>query len=360
MLWAVEAELDDEYDLCQAADQFWEQEYVPADWNILVQRLTERLRHFKSTPGDDCFLRNYRRDRLTDWLIYALEHAGRHDEIIPICESEAEETRSYVRLVNYLKAANRWEEAEQWIRKGVHATQKHLPGIASELRTALRDIREKEGDWLQVTALHAHDFFQYPTLPSFQELQKSAEQADVWPAVRASAMYYLETGKFPQPSQRAAKDRTIPSWPLPESGLTDNADHQHRRFPIIDTLIAIAIAEKRPDEILRWYGERKSGVGGWVWGGIHDDQIAEAIVESYPEQALDIWKKLAEASIAQTQTRAYEQASRYLRKLRNLLNRLGRPHEWQSYLTDLRQVNARKRRLLELLDDLEGRRIIDR
>jgi uncharacterized Zn finger protein len=360
MLWAVEAELDDEYDLCQGAEQFWEQEYTPADWNILAEKLTQRLRHFKSTRGEDRFLGNYRRDRLTDWLIYALEHAGQHEAIIPLCEREAEETGSYVRLVNYLKAANRWEEAEQWIHKGIHATQKHLPGIANELRTALRDIREKEDDWPRVAAMRADDFFQHPTLPAFQELQKAAERAGVWPAVRPGVMHYLETGKLPQPSQRVAKDRSIPPWPLPESGLTDNADSRHLRFPIIDTLIAIAMAEKRPDEILRWYDQRKPGVGGWGWGGIHDDQIAEAIVQRYPERALDIWKKLAEAYIAQTQTRAYEQASGYLRKLRDLLKKLGRAREWQSYLTDLRQVNVRKRRLLELLDDLEGRRIIDR
>ncbi|MGH8068941.1 MAG: SWIM zinc finger family protein [Candidatus Entotheonellia bacterium] len=360
MLWAVEAELDDEYDLCQAAEQFWEQEYAAADWHILAEKLAQRLRQCKSTPGNDRFLRNYHRDRLTDWLIYALEHAGRHDEIIPLCEHEAEETGSYVRLVQRLKADNRWEEAEQWIHKGINATQKHLPGIASELRTALRDIHEKENDWLQVAAMHADDFFQHPTLQAFQESQKAAERADVWPAVRSGAMYYLETGKFPQPSQRAAKDRTIPPWPLPASGLTDHTDRQHLRFPIIDTLIAIAIAEKRPDEILRWYDQRQPGGGGWGWGGIRDDQIAETIAQSYPERALDIWKKLAEACIAQTQTRAYEQASAYLRKQRDLLKQLGRTREWQSYLTDLRQANVRKKRLLELLDDLEGLRIVDR
>jgi uncharacterized Zn finger protein len=100
MLWAVEAELEDEYDLCQGAEQFWEQEFTPADWNILAEKLTQRLRHFKSTRGEDGFLRNYRRDRLTDWLIYALEHADRQEEIIPLCEREAAETGSYVRLVN--------------------------------------------------------------------------------------------------------------------------------------------------------------------------------------------------------------------------------------------------------------------
>jgi uncharacterized Zn finger protein len=173
-------------------------------------------------------------------------------------------------------------------------------------------------------------------------------------------MHYLETGKLPRSSRRAANNRAIPAWPLPESGLTDDADRRYLRFPIVDTLIPIAVAEKRPDEILRWYDQRKPEVSGWGWYGVHDDQIAEAIVQTYPERALGIWKKLAEASIAETQTRAYEQACAYLRKLRDLLQQLGRTREWQSYVANLRQVNARKRRLLELLDDLEGRRIIDR
>jgi hypothetical protein len=34
MRWAVEAELDDEYDLCQTVDEFWEHEPAAADWLI--------------------------------------------------------------------------------------------------------------------------------------------------------------------------------------------------------------------------------------------------------------------------------------------------------------------------------------
>jgi uncharacterized Zn finger protein len=361
MLWAVEAELDDEYDLCQAADEFWEHERAAADWHIVAEKLTQRLQQFKATPGDDHFFRHYRRDRLTDWLIYALEHAGRQDEIIPLCEREAEKTHSYVRLVQHLKAAKRWEEAEQWIHRGIKkATQKQLPSIASELRTALREMRAKEQNWHQVAAMHADDFFQHPRLPAFQELQQAAERAHVWPAVRAGALHYLETGKRPQPPGRAPNDRAIPPWPLPVSELTDRADSQYVRFPAIGTLIAIAVAESRPDEVLRWYDQRQPSSATWGWGGPHDDQIAEAIAQCYPERALDIWKELAESCIVQTQTRAYEQASTYLRKLRDLLQQQGRASEWQGYLAELRQVNGRKKRLLEVLDDLEGRRIIDR
>lgn len=345
--------------LCRGAERFWEQERTAADWNLLAEKLLERLKPSKSLKGEDNFSRNYRRDRLSNWVIVALENAGRPEEIIPLCEQEAEETGSYIRLVNSLKEAGRWEEAEQWIHRGIKATQNKWPGIANELRTALREMREKANDWLSVAALRAEDVFQQPTLSAFQELQKAAGQAGVWPAVRAAAMHYLETGELPRTTKRAAKDRTIPPWPLPETGVMEPIAHREGPFPLIETLIDIAIAEKRPDEVIRWYDERKPGSIGWGWRGVQDDNIAEAVVETYPDRALAIWQKIAEALIAQTQPSAYETAARYLRKVQQVLRKLGREKEWHSYLAQLRQANARKRRLLEILDNLAGRRIID-
>ena len=53
-------------------------------------------------------------------------------------------------------------------------------------------------------------------------------------------------------------------------------------------------------------------------------------------------------------------AAGFLRGMRRTLKNLGRDNEWQSYIAGLRQVNARKRRLLEVLDSLDGRPIIER
>ncbi len=80
---------------------------------------------------------------------------------------------------------------------------------------------------------------------------------------------------------------------------------------------------------------------------------------TYPDRALAMWKKIAEAQIAQTQPRAYEVAAGYLRKVHRVLKKLRREPEWKSYLAKLRQANARKRRLIEILDNLAGRRIIE-
>ena len=350
MLWAVEAGLEDEYDLCHGAESLWEQKHTVADWNILAQKLIERLNHFQSAKGEDSYSRNYQRDRLSDWVIHALENAGRYEEIIPLCEREAEKAGSYIRLVNYLKKAKRWEEAEQWIHKGIKATQNQWPGIANGLRTALREMREKEGDWLSVAAFRAEDFFREPTLNTFQELQKEAERAKVWPAVREAAMHYLKAGELP---------RSNTPWPLPQIGVIETIETTQREFPLIDMLIDIAIAEKRPDDVIRWYDQRKSREMGWWWSGSQDDKIAGALVDRYPDRALEIWKRLAENQIALTKPKAYEVAAGYLRKVRRVMKKMEREKEWQSYIAELRQVNAKKKRLLEILDSLSGRRIFE-
>ena len=82
-------------------------------------------------------------------------------------------------------------------------------------------------------------------------------------------------------------------------------------------------------------------------------------MDHYPERALAIWKRLAEEEIAQTKPKAYIIAAGYLRKVQLTLKNLGKEKEWQSYLAELRRTNARKKRLLEILDTLSGRRVID-
>jgi uncharacterized Zn finger protein len=358
MLWAVEAELNDEYELCGGSKLFWEQQHAVADWHILAEKLLQRLKTFAAARGEDHFSRDYQRDRLVDWVIMALENADRQDEIIPLCEREAIETGSYVRLAKRLLAAGHHEETEQWIRKGINAIRNRWPGITSELRAILRGMREKEEDWLNVAAFRGDDFLTHPTPETFKALQEAAERAGVWPSVRAGAMHYVETGEIPEGVGRTVGDRIIPPWPLPETGVSENTEMRQKDFPMTGTLIDIAIAEKRPDEVIRWYDQPEARPMGLGRTWFQEDQVAKAIAEGYPDRAIAIWKKLAEGQIAQTQPKAYEVAAGFLRNMRRTFKKLGRDKEWQSYITGLRQANARKRRLLEVLDSLDGRPII--
>jgi uncharacterized Zn finger protein len=351
MRWAVEADLSDEYELCRGGKAFWDRDHPRAAWNDLAEQLARRLAQDRPAKNQDAFSEGFRRDRVSNWLILALERASRREEIIPLCRQEAERTGGYLRLVEQLKRAKRWEEAEQWIRKGIAASEKRWPGIADQLRTVFRGMRERQQDWLSVAALHADDFFGEPSLVTFRALEKAAQRAGVWPAVRAAAMHYLETGARPQPS--------TPPWPLPESELKPTPVHRPVSPPMTDTLIDIAIAEKRPDEVLRWYDQRKPRSRSLDSGWFSEDRIAGVVAEAYPDRAVAIWKRLAEEQIALTTPKAYEQAAGYLRKAHRVLKRSGKIQDWQGYLAGLRRANERKRLLVRILDTLAGRRIIE-
>lgn len=349
MLWAVDRELEDQYSLCEGVAVFWQQEQEKSNWNILTDDLLKRLKSFPEAK-DDGFSFNYRRDRLTGWIITALDNSGRFDEIIPLCEKEAVKTGSYVRLVNMLMEAKQWEAAEQWIFKGIKATDKKWPGIASQLRTSLREMREKQGDWLQVAALRAEDFFNDPSLETYQALQKTAKKTKVWKKVKPVVFKYLETGNFP---------RAGSSWPLPETGVPETRKRRPQQFPLTATLIDIAVAEKRPDDVVRWYDQRKSQKDSRWLSEFQEDKIAGAIANRYPEKAMDIWKRLVANLIAQVKPKAYEKAAVYLGKIQRILKKQKKEKEWINYLSEIRKEHARKIKLLEILDRFEGKRILD-
>lgn len=351
MLRAIEWELRDEYDLCTGAAAFWEQPRTAADWRHVAEALVARLEQPPVPGARDDFVSSYRRDRLADRAIEALEQAGRHAEVIPLCEREAERNGSYVRLVQRLVAADRRVEAERWITEGVAALEAAKPGLAGQLRAIQLALWEEAGDWPRAAALRAEAFFEGPAMTTLRPLRAASERAGVWPAVRSAVLRYLETGEPPTPNERVTDRGTNPPWPLPASGLPLPAARWRPSFPLVQVLIELAADERRPDEVLRWYDRRQAGVGT---ASGHDHLVSEAVAEAYPERAVAIWRQLAEAQIAQTNPRAYEEAAVYLRSIGRVRARQGRTEDWRQYLGQLRQAHRRKRRLLAILDQLEA------
>jgi uncharacterized Zn finger protein len=348
--WAVRAALEDQYELCRGFDQRFEAKYGKEDWSIVADELLTDLRTFKPAREQDGFSRDFRRDQLSNTVVHALEKARRADEAIALCEAEAEKTGSYFRLVNLLIQKKRFEDAEDWIRKGIKASEKRWPGAADQLRILMRDLRRREGNWVAVASFDAEDFFERPTVENYVDLKKSAKKAGVWSEIEKGIMGFLEQGVLPNLGD---------AWPLEQTGLKSHPQSGKKNFPLCHTLIDIAIEEKRPDDVIRWYDKRKRGSDGWRSSGSWEDEIAKAIVSKYPERAVEIWKKIAEGLIAVTKPAAYEAAVSHLRKAQRVIKALHKEKEWEAYVSGLRKANERKRRFVEILDGLQGRRIID-
>jgi uncharacterized Zn finger protein len=349
LAWAVDVVLKDDYDVFNAFDEYLRRRHAKVDWNILADQLLRQLNQMKSSNSRSDSHRNYMRDRVSDWAIYALEQVGREDEIIPLCETEAQKTASYTRLVKHLIAAKRYEDAERWIQEGIQKTEKELPGIASDLRNRLKEIRSSQKDWVSVATMQTEEFVCYPSEKTFVECQKANIKTNTWPKVREHLLLYLEKGELPWKQKE---------WPLGKSELAKPDRLYRDTFPKTDILIDIAILEKQPDRVLFWYDQSQKNKRSWM--GIGDDKIAAAIQDYAPERSVSIWKTIAESLINQTKPSAYEQAGSYLRKAEKIMTRVKKQTEWKQYLNRLKMQHARKRRFIEILEQSDNRPIISK
>ncbi len=349
ILYAVDAELRDEFDLCAGAERVLAEDFPEEEWSIVADRLLARLEETAPPERDDSFSSRYRRERLVTRTVAALDRAGRHEDGTILQMMEAEKTDNYPALAARLFRDGRRDEALKWISRGIAETEKTAPGIADELRTLLREMREKESDWPVVAAIRAEEFFREPTYPAFRHLEEASRRAGVWDTVRDAAMQYLISGERPPTG-----DGVIPGV-LPDTGIGIWPSRREIRIPVADTLIEIAIAEQNPGEVLRWHEQWEEDVIERHMRRNLEDRVAEAIADAYPERAIAIWRKKAERLIAEARPQSYEESAHYLRKMRSRME----TREWEEYLGDLRRKHARKRRFLEALDRVEDRRIIE-
>ncbi|MDE3257248.1 MAG: hypothetical protein OYM47_05385 [Gemmatimonadota bacterium] len=360
--WVLDMALADEYELCSDGfENLWNKDYVKSDWSEVCDRLTQRLDGREQPPPDDELSRDYGRDLIADWLILALEKADRRKEIVPLCKREAPITSSYNRLVDRLMAERAWEEARHWCRQGIEAIPDGFADLHAALREQLQTINRRTGNPLAGLAIQAEEFFDRPSSKSFQALCNAAREQGAGEGVEAWVRHYLQTGRRPRSGRRRKSDPEI-GWPLPAPEVEMPAARGENEAPMVDVLMRLAIAEKKPNEVVKWYDhDRRTKAEHWQRDASLDDDVADAIASTHPDRAVSIWKELAENEIALVKPRAYQDAVPFLRKVRDVLIRSGREGEWQEYLASLRQQNRRRPRCMEELDRLEGgrRRIID-
>jgi uncharacterized Zn finger protein len=266
LAWAVEAVLKDPFEICSDFAGYLDRRHPKEAWSTLADQLLAQLKTFTRSGGGDEFSRNYARNRLSDWAIQALQHAGRSDEIIPLCEAEAPKTGSYERLVARLIHKHRYEDAERWIREGIRTTEEKLPGIAQSLRNQLKRIRADQKAWPVLAALEVEEFLRSPSQKTFADCEKATRKIDLWPPVREHLLAYLESSVLPWKQK---------GWPLPPTGLDASERAPRQTFPLVEELIDIAIYEKDPERVLYWYDRRLKSRFGWAW--VNEARIADAI-----------------------------------------------------------------------------------
>jgi uncharacterized Zn finger protein len=369
LLFAIDADLRDEYNVIESdlLDTVFECNSRPSDWSATADVLAGRLK--SEVRAGSNFHDKYQREQIADWLVKALTRAERDSEIIAVREREARITGSYGRLVPLLIEQKRYDEAERWAAEGIQKTAKDAPGIAAQLAKVMAELARSRKLWKVAAAHVALEFFDRPECDKFAALVAAAERAGCLASVKRQALEFLETGKLP--FSVTAKNSVpssvtfLPDWPLPFPDyllpLLRNGDQR----PHYNILIDMAIAERRPDEVLRWYdlwrAAAKNQRTGPSYGfGSYADSVAAAVAEAHPERALEIYRDSVEANLKQASISAYETVAAYLKKMRPILKSLDRGPEWNALVAEIRMNYHNRPRFMEILDRLEARPIFQK
>lgn len=358
MLFAIHATLDDEFGLCEGAEDFLDDIWPAAGWSLVADSLLRELDTFRVAPAKENFSERYHRDMFTGWIVAALDNAGREDEATVLCTTEIGRTDSYTRLVYRLIRLGQRDEAVRWIRQGIDSTRKTHPGIARNLQAIQREIWEKEGDLLHVAGLRAEEFLCDPSYGTCCQLKSDAEKAGVWDSVEEPVMQYLTSGSVPAVKQDGIAGAPLIFGALPVSGLIDQGSWKTQKTPFFTILIDRAIANQQPEEAVMWFDRFRKERTGHGWYFYSEDKLWDATADRFPERALRFWMESADQQARTAQPKGYENAIRYLKKIHVLMEEQGRNVEWVAYLAGLHKEHFRKKKFLGMLDVMEGKKIL--
>ena len=330
MLWLLDAQRDDIFSLTESFRQILNNPHPQEDWSLVADALLKRI------PDDE---------RTINETVGALTRAGRDSEAVEFRKTVAINDGDYLSLVRLLLEKKNYPEAEEWIHKGMAVHEAATPRNVERLRECLLELRIGQEAWDEALFMQTEDFVQNPSLERFKSCQHSAKKLNNWQTVRSWLLDFLTESKKPWDQD---------TWPFPNKGKAAPARDQGK--PNFELLIDMAIYEKNPADVLKWYDlkPRARSYSSYGRHRIHRQiqAVANAVQDFAPERSIGIWKELAEEEIAVTQAAAYEEAGRHLGKLKAIMSQNNMSTQWNDYIQSLRTKYKRRPRLIKVLDRL--------
>ncbi len=288
--------------------------------------------------SDEDVLAEYRNAGLYKELTGKYLQLGRENEALGVAQANLTESRDVTWFAEeLLKLDEAWrEQALAFVEMRLNEVKPALQGksqdftIAHTVDTYRRWLSEKYllyGKAKQALDIELARFQASPGDATYRSVRSAAQAAgqpeEVWSGLRPQLIQTLE-----QQSRWGA---------LVSIYLDEGAVGQ--------ALAALAEMERAPRTSLYGYGYRPEAAPS-----SYQAQVAEAAEESYPDEAIRLYKSVVQRLIDGRGRESYQQATGYLVRVRRLYQKQGREAEWQAYMTNLRNSNKSLRALKEELD----------
>ena len=240
------------------------------------------------------------------------------DEVVEVIAHDLASPYQFFRAAQVLAAADRVEEALDWLSRGRSA----FGDADQRLADMAADLHHRVGRHGQATDIAWQRFTVDPSLGTYQRLHEFAAAAGDWPERRSAALELLRA----QPIAGAARHGT--SWAEP---------------PGHSVLV----------EVLLWEGDIDAAWHAAQHGGCtrrHWVDVARARAAQHPADAIPILQQEILSAIEGAKRSAYHVAAKLAKELHGYAERAGRSDEFSAWIRMVRTDNTRRSALQNEFD----------
>jgi uncharacterized Zn finger protein len=319
-----EYELRSEYDLFSGASETYG-DILGKDGISEYRRLAEKSWTAVKPldPGEKTQFDAYRY-KLRQIMEALARREGDIDVLADIKKRDLTRPVCFLEIAQLYQDSGRDDDAIAWAERGVRAFEKE-PDM--RLIDFLADAYHRKGLPEKALELIWASFVRGPGIERYHCLRSHAKRARQWPHWREQAIAVIR-GTLAQKQESMNRSK----GPM---RLYNRLDHS--------LLVQIFLEEDEADSA--WSEAKAGGCSEALWM-----QLAIRREKTNPEDSLLIYQQQIEPVINRKNNDAYHEAMKLLSKIRDLLVRLGREHEFESYLQALNSEHNRKRNFMKLLE----------
>ncbi len=265
---------------------------------------------------------SHRRFNMTHIMESLAEMSGDVEALVEVKKKDLSHAWRYLQIAELYRKSGNPDKALKWAEAGLQA----FPGRTdSRLRDFLADEYHRRNCHDEAMKLMWADFSDRADMENFKKLKTHADRVGQWPAWRKRALDLIRKDilRMKQSGRR--------EWWNASGGNS--------------LLVEILLWEENPDEA--WREAQAEGCSERLWM-----QLAAGCESSYPQDAIDVYKKWIDPTVGRKHNQAYENGAKLMQKIQQLMKRLNQGAEFADYLRKVKVTHKAKHNFIRLLDKI--------
>jgi uncharacterized Zn finger protein len=258
------------------------------------------------------------RSRLTSIMMTLTKASGDVEAQAEVLKRDLSRPHDFFNLATLYRDSGLHDLAMEWAEKGLKA----FPHTDSRLLELVADEYHRRGRHSDAMDLLWTELAKHPDLERYKNLKRHADRTKTWPAWREKALAAI--GDATAKRKRGAEKSP---WSLA-------ADHS--------SLVEIHLWERRLEAA--WNEAQTGGCNAALWM-----VLAGRREKNHPQDALPIYQREVESTLRRASNHSYVEAIQLLKKIGQVMRRIGRDEDFKRYLDSVRATHARKRNFVRLL-----------